>query len=92
MYSSLSRTTVICAANDDNSRKEARQEFRKNIMDRRRASVGKMGNKVSKFVRSEVSETRSIFDEHVKFFRNRKPKKQKAEKVDVEVIDAEFFE
>ena len=92
MYSSVARTAVICAANDGKSRKEARQEFRKNIMDRRRASVGKLGKKVSKFVRSEVSETRSIFDEHVKFFRNRNPKKQKAEKVDVEVIDAEFFE
>ena len=95
MYSSIAtRCVVVCAAgNDRDSRKEARKEFRKNIMYRRKVSVGKLGRTVSKFVKKEVSETRTIFDEHVKFFKKpSKNKNQKATKVDVEVLDAEFFE
>ena len=79
MYSSVARTAVICAANDGKSRKEARQEFRKNIMDRRKEPASVSWEEGGKFVRSEVSETRSIFDEHVKFLeiKTRKNKKLK---------------
>lgn len=97
MYSSIApRCAVVCAAgNDREARKEARKEFSKNIMDRRKVSVGRLGKKVSKFVKMEVSETRTIFDEHVKFFRKpskNQNKNKQATKVDVEVLDAEFFE
>lgn len=98
MFSSaVTRSVVVCAAGSDReARREARKEFRKNIMDRRRASVGRLGKKVSKFVKTEVSETRTILDEHVKFFRpNAKTKKSQNKPnapVDVEVLDAEFFD
>ena len=69
-----------------------RKEFRKKIMDKRRQSIGKLGKKASKFIKTEVQETRTIIQDHIQFFRKNKNKTKEPEKVDVEVLDAEFFE
>lgn len=82
---SIARMPVI-HCNDE------RKAFRKRIIDQRKQSLGKLGKKVNKFVKTEIQQTRSIFDEHVKFLRPNQKTKEKNNIVDVEVLDAEFFE
>ena len=68
-----------------------RKEFRKKIMDKRKQSIGKLGKKASKFIKTEIQETRTIIQDHIQYFRKNKNKKE-PETVNVEVLDAEFFE
>lgn len=92
----LPRCSVIASAKkEDNA--ERRRVFREKIIDSRKQSLGDIGKDIKSLVKQEVSETRAIFDDHVKFFKQnpkaQKPKKsKKPEPKEVEVIDAEFFE
>jgi len=92
----LPRCRVIASAKkEDNA--ERRRVFREKIVDSRKQSLGDIGRNIKSLVKQEISETRAIFDDHVKFFKQnpkpQKPKKsKKPEPKEVEVIDAEFFE
>lgn len=93
----LPRCRVIASAKkEDNA--ERRRAFREKIVDSRKQSLKDIGKNIKSLVKQEVSETRAIFDDHVKFFKqnpktNEKVKKNKKTQVkEVEVIDAEFFE
>ena len=86
---------IVSAKKEDNT--ERRRVFREKIVDSRKQSLGDIGRNIKSIVKQEVSETRAIFDDHVKFFK-KNPKTQKTKKSkkpepkEVEVIDAEFFE
>tara|TARA_Y100000389_G_scaffold31358_1_gene26556 strand:- start:1622 stop:1927 length:306 start_codon:yes stop_codon:yes gene_type:complete len=86
---------IVSAKKEDNA--ERRRVFREKISDSRKQSLGDIGKHIKSVVKQEVSETRAIFDDHVKFFKqNPKTKKtkksNKPEPKEIEVIDAEFFE
>jgi len=92
----LPRCKVIASAKkEDNT--ERRRVFREKIVDSRKQSLGDIGRNIKSIVKQEVSETRAIFDDHVKFFKKntktqKTKKSKKPEPKEVEVIDAEFFE
>ena len=86
---------IVSAKKEDSG--ERRRVFREKIVDSRKKSLGDIGRNIKSLVKQEVSETRAIFDDHIKFFKqNPKTKKtkksKKPEPKEVEVIDAEFFE
>lgn len=93
----LPRCGIIASAKKE-ERAERRRAFREKIVDSRKQSLRDIGKNIKSLVKQEVSETRAIFDDHVKFFKqnpkmNEKVKKNKKSQVkEVEVIDAEFFE
>ena len=73
----LPRCRVITAAKKE-EKTDRRKVFREKIMDSRKQSISDIGKNVNSLVKQEVSETRAIFDEHVKFFKqNSKTEKTK---------------
>ena len=95
---SMPRCRVIASAKKEDGA-ERRRVFREKIVESRKQSLGDIGKNIKSLVKQEVSETRAIFDDHVKFFKqNPKSKAEKSKKAkrpepkEVEVIDAEFFE
>ena len=92
----LSRCRVITSANNRENRAEERKAFRQKINDSRKR-FGDISKKIDKLMKQEISETRSLFDDHVKFMRGNNDTTSKSETANsepknVEVIDAEFFE
>ena len=92
----LPRCKVIVSAKKEN-RGERRKAFREKIVDSRKNSLRDIAKNINSLIKQEVSESRVIFNDHVKFFKQN-PKTQKSKKSkkpepkEVEVIDAEFFE
>lgn len=89
MFAILNSSLIICS----------NKKFRSKIINKRKQSLGNLG----KFVKSEVQETRTIFQDHVKYIRknkntdkntnkNTKKNTKKINDNDIEVLDAEFFE
>ena len=58
---------IVSAKKEDNT--ERRRVFREKIVDSRKQSLGDIGRNIKSIVKQEVSETRTIFDDHVKFFK-----------------------
>jgi nitric oxide reductase large subunit len=93
----LSRCRVITSASKKEDASDKRKAFRDKMFDSRKQTLKDVANNIKQIVKQEVSETRTIFDDHVKFFRQNPKqtstkKSKKPEAQDVEVIDAEFFE
>lgn len=91
------KNTIKCSDERKNEhKKQKRDAFKSKVIENRKVSLGNAIKGIDSFVKQEVSEARTLFNNHVQFYKDEKKEVNKKQNetvnVDVEILDADFFE